>query len=70
MRLYRSLLDQFAGIRGAIMNFPRQCLAFSVAELAPSLLDGLQNCGNVAVTSPPQKVADERATYRCISRNR
>jgi hypothetical protein len=70
MRFYQSLWDQFAGNRGAIMNFPRQCIAFSVAELTPSLPDGSYNCGNVAVASPPHGVADERTTYRCISRNR
>ncbi len=42
------------------MNFPRQRFAFSVAELAPSLLNGTYNCGNVAVASPPHRVADER----------
>ena len=78
MQLDQSLWDQFAGIRGAIMNFPRQRLAFSVAELVPSLLDGSYNCGNVAVASrphvavanPPHKVAGVSAANRCISPGR
>jgi hypothetical protein len=70
MRFYRSLWDQFAGNRGAIMSFPRQRLAFTVADLVPCLLDGSLNCGNVAVASPPHRVADERAANRCNSRNR
>jgi hypothetical protein len=70
MRFNQSLWDQFAGNRGAIMKFPRQRFAFSVAELVPSLLDGLLDCGNVAVASPPHGVADEWAACRPISRNR
>jgi hypothetical protein len=70
MRFDQSLWDQFAGNRGTIMDFPRQRLAFSVAELVPSSLEGSIVCGNVAVASPPHAVAGERATYRCISRNR
>ena len=52
------------------MKFPRQGFAFSVAELVPSLLDGLLDCGNVAVAGPPLGVADERPAYRSISRSR
>ena len=70
MRFHWNLWDQFAGNRGAIMYFPRQRLAFFVAELAPSLLEGLHNCGSVAVANPPHRVAGGRAAYRCISRNR
>jgi hypothetical protein len=70
MRFDQSLWDQFAGNRGAIMKFPRQGFAFSVAELVPSLLDGLLDCSNVAVAGPPLGVADERPAYRSISRSR
>ena len=70
MRFDQSLWDQFAGNRGAIMNFPRQRLAFSVADLAPSLADGSYYCGNVAVASPPHGVADDRAADRGISPTR
>jgi hypothetical protein len=70
MRSNWSLWDQFAGKRGTIMKFLRQRLAFSVAELAPSLLDGLHNYGIVAVAGPPHKVADKRVACRCIFRNR
>jgi hypothetical protein len=70
MRFDRSLWDQFAGNRGAIMKFPRQRFAFSVAELVPSLLDGSLDCGNVAVARPPHGVADERPAYPYISRHR
>jgi hypothetical protein len=70
MRFDQSLWDQFAGNRGAIMRFPRQRFAFTVADLVPSLLDGSLDCGNVAVALPPHGVADARAAYRSISRNR
>jgi hypothetical protein len=70
MRFNQRLWDKFAGKRGAIMRFPRQRFAFSVADLVPSLLDGLLDCGNVAVALPPHGVADGRAAYRSISRNR
>jgi hypothetical protein len=70
MRFEQSLWDQFAGNRGAIMKFPRQGFAFTVADLVPSLLDGLLDCGNVAVARPPHGVADARAACRSISRNR
>jgi hypothetical protein len=52
------------------MKFPRQHLVISVAELAPSLLVGSLDCGNVAVARPPHGVANERTDYSCISRNR
>ena len=67
MRFDQSLWDHFAGNRGAIMNFPRQRFAFTVAELVPCLLDGSLD---VAVAPPPQGVAEARAAYRSISRNR
>jgi hypothetical protein len=70
MRFNQSLWDQFAGNRGAIMKFPRQRFAFSVAELVPFLLDGSHNRGNVAVAHPPHGVADVSAACRPISRNR
>jgi hypothetical protein len=70
MRFNQSLWDQFAGNRGVIMKFPGQRFAFTVAELVPCLLDGSLDCGNVAVAHPPHGVAEARAAYRSISRNR
>jgi len=52
------------------MKFPGQRFAFTVAELVPCLLDGSLDCGNVAVAHPPHGVAEARAAYRSISRNR